>query len=84
MSSDVAYFTQDYWINSLATGHPLVYHSSASSKNTLGNAPTMDDTYVMQWNTMDQAKYETNLYISFSQRYYMHMHYKLFLVCLCT
>jgi iron(II)-dependent oxidoreductase len=61
MSSDVAYFTQDYWMNSLAIGHPLVYHSTASSKNTLGNAPAMDDSYVMQWNTMDMVKYETNL-----------------------
>jgi hypothetical protein len=46
MSSDVAYFTQDFWMNSLAIGHPLVYHSQAGSKNTIGDAPEMEDSYV--------------------------------------
>ncbi|GAA5811625.1 hypothetical protein MFLAVUS_005065, partial [Mucor flavus] len=63
MTSDVSYFTQDYWMNSLAIGHPLVYHSQANSENTIGQAPAKDDNYVMQWNTMDMAKYETNLRI---------------------
>lgn len=59
MSGEVAYFTQDYWMNSLAIGHPLVYHSQANSAVTLGEAPEMDDSYVMQWNTMDMARYDT-------------------------
>jgi hypothetical protein len=46
MSSDVSYFTQDYWMNSLAIGHPLVYHSQANNENTIGTAPAMDDNYV--------------------------------------
>ncbi|MBM6387618.1 MAG: hypothetical protein JSY10_27165 [Paenibacillus sp.] len=46
MTSDVSYFTQDYWMNSLAIGHPLVYHSQANSENTIGQAPAMDDNYV--------------------------------------
>lgn len=46
MSSDVSYFTQDYWMNSLAIGHPLVYHSQANKENAVGAAPAMDDNYV--------------------------------------
>lgn len=46
MTSDVSYFTQDYWMNSLAIGHPLVYHSQANSQNTIGQAPAKDDNYV--------------------------------------
>jgi hypothetical protein len=46
MSSDVAYFTQDYWMNSLAIGHPLAFQAQASSENKLGDAPEMDDTFV--------------------------------------
>lgn len=33
MSADVAYFTQDYWMNSLAISHPLAFHSRANSKD---------------------------------------------------
>lgn len=46
MSSDVSYFTQDYWMNSLAIGHPLVYHSLANKENAVGAAPAMNDNYV--------------------------------------
>ncbi|KAI9483584.1 MAG: C-type lectin protein [Benjaminiella poitrasii] len=63
MSSEVAYFTQDYWMNSIAIGHPLAFHSLANSKNTLGEAPDMDDNYVMQWNIMDMAKYDSKMRI---------------------
>jgi hypothetical protein len=44
--ADVAYFTQDFWMNSLAIGHPLVFQSEANSKNNLNQASKMDDTYV--------------------------------------
>ncbi|KAG1463849.1 hypothetical protein G6F56_005201 [Rhizopus delemar] len=56
MSADVAYFTQDYWMNSLAISHPLAFHSRANSKDC-----QTEEAYVLQWNTMDAAKYETNL-----------------------
>lgn len=46
MSSEVAYFTQDYWMNSLAIGHPLAFQAQANSENKLGHAPEMDDTFV--------------------------------------
>lgn len=47
MSSDVAYFTEDFYNNSLAIGHPLVYHSQAGSKNTIGDASAdLDDSHV--------------------------------------
>lgn len=59
MVSDVSYFTQDYWMNSLAIGHPLVYQSQANSEISMG--PALDDCHVMQWNTMDMAKYDSNV-----------------------
>ncbi|KAG1465718.1 hypothetical protein G6F46_002811 [Rhizopus delemar] len=59
--ADIAYFTQDFWMNSLAIGHPLVFQSEANNKNNLNQASKMDDTYILQWNTMDISKYETNL-----------------------
>jgi hypothetical protein len=34
MSSDYDAFTQDYWMNSLAIGHPLVFQSNATMKNS--------------------------------------------------
>jgi hypothetical protein len=30
MLTDASHFTQDYWMNSLAIGHPLVYQSQGS------------------------------------------------------
>lgn len=46
MSAEVAYFSQDYWLTSLAIGHPLAFQSQASSENKLGDAPELDDASV--------------------------------------
>jgi hypothetical protein len=40
MSSDVAFFAQDYWTNSLAIGHPLVYHSNANGEASVDSDKT--------------------------------------------
>ncbi|KAI7900048.1 C-type lectin protein [Cokeromyces recurvatus] len=63
MSSEVAYFTQDYWTTSLAIGHPLVFQSEANSSNRMDGAEDEDNNRIMQWNTMDMAKYDTKLHI---------------------
>ena len=42
MSSDIAYFPQEYWNNSLAIGHPLVYQSHANSKHTIDHQELED------------------------------------------
>ncbi|CAO3640551.1 unnamed protein product [Mucor fragilis] len=63
MSAEVAYFSQDYWLTSLAIGHPLAFQSQASSENKLGDAPELDDASIMQWNTMDMAKFDTNTHV---------------------
>lgn len=49
MSAEVAYFSQDYWMNSLAIGHPLAFQSQASSENKLGDAPELDDASVRNY-----------------------------------
>lgn len=50
MSGNAAFFTQDFWKNSIAIGHPLVYHSQTSSKHETDNA------CASQWNVMDMSK----------------------------
>lgn len=53
MSTDSTQFTQDYWMNSLAIGHPLAFHSSAEENKD------MDEHNAMQWNITDMAKYDS-------------------------
>ncbi|CAO3690633.1 unnamed protein product [Rhizopus microsporus] len=60
MAGEFSYFPQDFWMSSLAIGHPLVYVSQASSKHSLNQASETDDTFTLQWNTMDTAKYDTS------------------------
>lgn len=58
MSTDSNQFTQDYWMNSLAIGHPLAFHSN-SEENTSEDAIKMDEHHAMQWNITDMAKYDS-------------------------
>ncbi|KAI9254648.1 hypothetical protein BY458DRAFT_589371 [Sporodiniella umbellata] len=58
MSANIAYFTQDFWMNSLAISHPLALHSQVSAK-----ADSTDSYDALQWNVMDTVQYETNLRI---------------------
>lgn len=46
MSGDVSFFTQDFWMNSLAIGHPLVYHFQANGERSFKKVPENDDTFV--------------------------------------
>jgi hypothetical protein len=45
MSTESTQFTQDYWMNSLAIGHPLAFHSSAE-ENLSEDALKMDEHHV--------------------------------------
>jgi hypothetical protein len=46
MAGEFSHFPQDFWMSSLAIGHPLVYVSQASSKHSLDQASEADDTFV--------------------------------------
>jgi microsomal dipeptidase-like Zn-dependent dipeptidase len=46
MSSDVSHFSEEYWTNSLAIGHPLVYRSHANSEDLVDESPDKDDNHV--------------------------------------
>ncbi|KAI8377656.1 C-type lectin protein [Radiomyces spectabilis] len=63
ISSDVAFFTQDYWLNAIAIGHPLVLQSTADAEDSVNRSPISDENVIMRWNTMDMAKYDTKLRI---------------------
>ncbi|KAI9033850.1 C-type lectin protein [Phycomyces nitens] len=61
MSSEVSFITQDYWMNSLAIGHPLVLQATANASESMSRGPDEDDTAILRFNTMDMAKYDTKL-----------------------
>lgn len=46
MSTVFSQVTQDYWMNSLAIGHPLAFHSSSITDEKPGDVPNMDDNNV--------------------------------------
>lgn len=46
MSSDASCLTQEYMMNSLMIGHPLVYHSHSNNEDSNGKTPDKDDTHV--------------------------------------
>ncbi|KAI7864884.1 C-type lectin protein [Spinellus fusiger] len=63
MLSEVAYFTQEYWLTSLAIGYPLVLQSAADVPETMNRSSNEDDTSFLRFNTTDTAKYDTRLRI---------------------
>ncbi|KAI8887578.1 DUF323-domain-containing protein, partial [Backusella circina FSU 941] len=54
MLTDASHFTQDYWMNSLAIGHPLVYQSQGSDEKS-----DVNEAEIMRWNTVSMVKYDS-------------------------
>ncbi|KAI9279649.1 hypothetical protein BY458DRAFT_502379 [Sporodiniella umbellata] len=61
MAGDLAFLTHDFWKNSLAIGYPLVYHAQENDKHKSKHTNESDSVQVLEWNTMDMVKYETNV-----------------------